>query len=130
MHLYTAIKALIFLSQFLTRDALQSAVLAVVKMSICSSVRLSVTVWWCIRRDRRILKLSRPHCSPILLRIPKLSKIPTKSPPSIASNNVGVRGCVFRPVVLYLANGASYISTIKHEYETERGLSNGAIVIQ
>jgi len=45
------------------RDALQSAVLAVVEMS----VRLSVTVWHCVETQKRITKLSSPRCNAILL---------------------------------------------------------------
>ena len=55
------------------RDALQSAVLAVVECP-------SVTIWHCVKVEKRIVKLSKPHHSPILIvtqdtkSLPKLQR--------------------------------------------------------
>jgi len=52
----------------LPRDALQSKILAVVERNVCRlSVRLSLTVWQCVATEKHIVKLSKPHCSPIIL---------------------------------------------------------------
>ena len=64
-----------------------------VRLSVCPSVRLSVTRWYCIKTAEHIVMLSSPHDSPFILVLvvyQDLREIPTGSPPAGPLNRGGV----------------------------------------
>ena len=63
-HSFGRTKIKSFLVQFLSRDALLSAVYAVV---VCWSVSVSVTLQYCIKTAKRRITQTTPHDSPMIL---------------------------------------------------------------
>ena len=115
---------------FLHASAMLKHVIAIgwtsVRPSVRTSVRPSVTRWYCIKTAEHIVMLSSPHDSPFILVLciswSSLREIPTGSLPAGPLNRGGVWKCRnFRPIYtrhhisLYLINRWKiYIAFYKH----------------
>ena len=92
--------------RFLRASAMLKHVIDIGWTSLCPSVRMSVTRWYCIKTAERIVMISLPHDSPfiLVLCVSISSRIPTGSPPAGPLNRGGVwKYRNFRPITCYIS---------------------------